>query len=264
MLAFGARLAVVTTATAAPTTPAALSAAKIAFAALFIAMTLAFASLAVGPWSAIITAEATLIALTATAMAAATAMTMPMTTAIAPIAFGTRFAFGPAACRGAGIFAAAEQTFQPTHEAAGFFLGRRLRLVRLIRARFETSLIATLLRLLLLTWITLVARITLLTWIPLLARFTRLTLFTRFARLERTLLAVLTIVTAFAIFAEVAALAIGPEGRPIFPTLLAGGFGRTGGTGFPTHGSALGLLGRKNLELCFVCRVGNRGGRSCG
>lgn len=122
MLALGPRLALMTTATAA-TTPAATTAAEIAFApGLTAAVAVrAFRRLAFWARSTIVTAE-TLVATTAAAtMAATAAAAMPVPVSVTA-AFATLLAFG----RRGGFFGlAAEKPLQPT-EKAGRLGGCRL------------------------------------------------------------------------------------------------------------------------------------------
>jgi hypothetical protein len=268
LLTFSARLALIAAASATATAPA--TAAEVTFTAWFATLALAliaFALLAFGTRTAVLTAEAALIATlaatTAMAASAATAMPVLMTTTATIVAAWLLATAGWAGRRCSGL-AAAEQALQPTDKSAGFFLGGGCRLggaflIRLMGARFETTIIAPRL-----TWLARITRVER-AWFTIVTTLAAFAVFTSFVIL--TTLTFTTLAFSALALAAIATFAIGTEGGPFFPAGLCSRLYRCGGAArdirFPAHRGALRLLGWENLQFCFFrrfrrCSYGSR------
>jgi len=232
LLPFGPRAAIATFAAMTATAAAPASAAMTA--ALAIAARIAAPVLPAAFAGAALTAVAALAAATAAAV-------------LASLAVATRLAFAGGGC-GFGGFAAAEDSLQPADKTAGLFgrlrfeAGRTL-LIRLLRARLGTPIIAPRLARIEIAIVATLARRARLAGVSRVACFARVTRLEgpRFARLAR-----------FATFPRL-------EGRP-FVTARAGFVGgrRIAGRRFPAQGRALCGLGREDVELRLLDRRGGR------
>lgn len=229
----------------------------------------ASAALTFAPWIAATVlaafARSAIAAVAATTTAALAAVSATTAVVAGAIAIAAGIAFGGAARRGFSGLAAAEKSFQPAHEPAGFFRGLGARgavLIRLIRARLEASIVATRLArfarierttFAAFTWLAAFARIAAFSRIAtfsLFARFAPVARFTAFARFKRPRLTPL--------IAAIARL----EGRPFVTprrTGVSGSRGSGGGLRFPMERRSLGLLGRQDLELGLWLRRGRTG-----